>query len=652
MNSKRDCALGLLLVGLAVTPRAFAANPFAPLTAREIRATVRMIRAYGRVSQRAQFSFIALDEPPKEMVLRGETAPRRSFAVVYDPAANRTWEAVANLSELRLDSFKEVPGVQPALTHQDSEQAARIVRADPRWLQAMHERGITDLNSVDVAAWTAGYFALPDTDRDRIVRALTYYTAADHNIDAHPVEGVVAEVDLTKNKILEFVDIDRNAPVSRVNADLDPANTRPWRAAPAPLIVTQPKQGFEIEDGEVHWQNWRFRYGLHPREGVVLYTVGYEDGGRVRPVLYRGSLSEMVVPYGDPGAGWFFRNSFDAGELGLGTTATTLRPGVDCPTNCYVYDAVVADSAGMPRTIPGAVAIYERDAGYAWKHDTEARRARELVVSYVATVGNYDYGFDWIFHQDATLEMRVALTGVMAVKGVADGKDDPYSHMVAKNIAAPHHQHFFNFRLDMDVDGAGSNRVVEVNSAAMPAGSGNAYGGAFQMKETPLRTEREAQRKMNLASSRFWVVENLSAKNALGHPTGYALLPGENAEPFAAPDSWVRKRAGFLNNHIWVTPYDPSEMYAGGDFPNQSHGGDGLSKWTTANRSTDDRDVVLWYTMGVTHNPRPEDWPVMPVHAAGFKLVPWGFFVGNPVLDLPPGPSDSGGGSSGVRLPQ
>jgi primary-amine oxidase len=223
---------------------------------------------------------------------------------------------------------------------------------------------------------------------------------------------------------------------------------------------------------------------------------------------------------------------------------------------------------------------------------------------------------------------------------------------VAKNIAAPHHQHFFSFRLDMDVDGAGENRVVEVNSAATPAGSGNAYGGAFQMKETPLRTEREAQRKLNLASSRFWVVENLSAKNALGHPTGYALLPGENAEPFAAPDSWVRKRASFLNNHIWVTPYDPSEMYAAGDFPNQSHGGDGLAKWTAANRSTDDRDIVLWYTMGVTHNPRPEDWPVMPVHAAGFKLVPWGFFVGNPVLDLPPGASDGSGGSSGVRSQQ
>jgi primary-amine oxidase len=131
------------------------------------------------------------------------------------------------------------------------------------------------------------------------------------------------------------------------------------------------------------------------------------------------------------------------------------------------------------------------------------------------------------------------------------------------------------------------------------------------------------------------LVESVTAKNALGHPTGYALLPGENAEPFAAADSWMRKRAGFLDAHVWITPYNTAEIYAGGDYPNQSRGGDGLVKWTAANRSIENQDVVLWYTMGITHNPRPEDWPVMPVHLAGFRLVPWGFFGRNPAMDLP-----------------
>jgi len=618
------------------------ANPFAPLTAGEIRTVVRIIRAYGRAQGMpppgALFSLIALAEPPKQLVLRGAPVGRAAFAVIYDPPTNRTWEAVANLAEYRVDSFKEIPGAQPPINGQDSAQADRIVRADRRWRRAMQGRGITDLNSVAIVAWSAGYFALPGAERGRIVRALSYYSAGGANIDAHPVEGVVAEVDLTAGRIIEMLDTDREAPISRENFELDPASNRPWRAAPAPLTITQPQPGFQIEDGEVRWQKWRFRYALHPREGLVLYTVGYEDGGRVRSILYRGSLSEMVVPYGDPSRAWFFRNSFDAGELGLGSSASPLRPGVDCPTNCSVFDAVIADASGNPRAIPGAMALYERDAGIAWKHGEQARRARELVLSFVATVGNYDYGFEWIFHQDGALDVRVALTGVMAVKGVAIGEADAYSHMVAKGIAAPHHQHFFTFRLDLDVDGAAANRVVELNSATVPAGPSNPYGGAFTMKETPLGTEREAQRKLSLASSRRWVVESLTAKNALGHPTAYALLPGENAEPFAAADSWVRKRAGFLDAHIWVTPYNASEMYAGGDYPNQSRGGDGLAKWTAANRSIDNQDIVLWYTMGITHNPRPEDWPVMPVHLAGFRLIPWGFFGRNPAMDLPPGP--------------
>jgi primary-amine oxidase len=639
VNLRRSAFFFLVLAVLAASGLPCSANPFAPLTAGEIRTTVRMIRAYGRAQgappASARFSLIALAEPPKELVLRGASVGRAAFAVVYDPPSNRTWEAIANLAEYHVDSFKEVAGAQPAITGQDSAQADRIVRTDPRWRRAMQERGITDLNSVAIVAWSAGYFALPGTNQGRIVRALSYYSAGGTNFDAHPVEGVVAEVDLTAGRIIEMLDTDRNAPVSRENFELDPASNRPLRAAPAPLTISQEQSPFQVEDGEVHWQKWRFRYGLHPREGLVLYTVGYEDGGRVRSILYRGSLSEMVVPYGDPSGAWFFRNSFDAGELGLGSSASPLRPGVDCPTNCSVFDAVIADTSGNPHVISGAVALYERDAGIAWKHGEEARRARELVLSYVATVGNYDYGFDWVFHQDGALDVRVALTGVMAVKGLGGGQADAYSHMVAKGIAAPHHQHFFTFRLDMDVDGAAANRVVELNSAPVPAGPGNPYGGAFVMKETPLRTEHEGQRKLSLASSRRWVIESATAKNALGHPTGYALLPGENAEPFAAADSWVRKRAGFLDAHVWATPYKASEMYAGGDYPNQSHGGEGLAKWTAANRSIENQDVVLWYTMGITHNPRPEDWPVMPVHLAGFRLVPWGFFGRNPAMDLP-----------------
>jgi primary-amine oxidase len=627
---------GLVWMTVMAAASPAAPNPLAPLTAGEIRAAVRIFKASGRLPSEPRFNFLALDEPPKETVLKGLAAPRRAFAVVYDRSANRTYEAVADLSANRLASWKEVPGAQPPVGEADSSLADRIVRSDPRWDQALRERGIRDPNLVYTVAWPAGYFGLPGEDHGRIVRVTPYYGGAGENYYAHPVEGIAVHVNLTTGQVLEFLDTDRNAPVARENYDLDAASNRPLRPPPAPLqIVQSAGPGYRIDNGEVRWQKWRFRYALTPREGLVLYTVGYEDGGRVRPVLYRASLSEMAVPYGDPGGAWFFRNTFDEGELGLGTLASSLRPGADCPTNCRVYDAVVATETGEPRTIPRAVAIYELDGGIAWKHAENTRRARDLVISYLTEAGNYEYGFEWIFHQDGTLESRVLLTGIMAVKGVPDHAAGPHAHLVAKNLAAVHHQHFFCFRLDMDVDGE-ANQVLEMNSVPVPAGKDNPYGGAFVMKERSLKTERQAERRINLETSRRWIVVNPSVRNSLGQPTGYALLPGENAVPMALPGSWVRKRAGFLNAHVWVTPYSESERYAAGEFPYQSRGNDGLAKWAAADRPIENRDIVLWYTLGITHNPRPEDWPVMPTYPIGFKLVPWGFFSQNPAMDLPP----------------
>jgi primary-amine oxidase len=97
----------------------------------------------------------------------------------------------------------------------------------------------------------------------------------------------------------------------------------------------------------------------------------------------------------------------------------------------------------------------------------------------------------------------------------------------------------------------------------------------------------------------------------------------------------VRKRAGFVSNHFWTTRFHADEMNAAGAYPSQNAGGDGLVRWIADNESIDNQDVVLWYTMGITHIPRPEEWPVMPMTHIGFKLVPAGFFSRNPALDVP-----------------
>jgi primary-amine oxidase len=137
-------------------------------------------------------------------------------------------------------------------------------------------------------------------------------------------------------------------------------------------------------------------------------------------------------------------------------------------------------------------------------------------------------------------------------------------------------------------------------------------------------------------SARWWEIVNPDVHHRLGEPVGYRLLPGGTTFPFAQPDAPVSKRAGFIRNHLWVTPYRPDERYAAGDYPNLHPGGAGLPEWTSADRPLVGEDVVVWYTFGHHHVPRPEDWPVMPVATAGFLLKPVGFFERNPALDVPP----------------
>jgi primary-amine oxidase len=616
-------------------------HPLDPLSQEEVAAAVRFLLADGHINQQSRFATIVLQEPPKSEVLRfqpGKPFRREAFVVVFQAESNSTYEAIVDLRGRQVLSWNKVPGVQPAVMPIEFEEITAAVRRDSRWQQAIKKRGISDFDKVQVDPWSAGHFDIEGEKGLRIVRAVSYYKGNGKNGYARPIEGIVAYVDVSAMKVLQLIDTGI-VPVTKDAADLDEASVGELRPAPAPLQITQPRgRSFTVQGNEFRWQNWRFRFAMNAREGLVLYTVGYDDGGKVRPILYRGSLSEMAVPYGDPGPAWFFRNAFDMGEYGMGWTATPLELRTDAPANAMFFDAVLPTNLGATYTIPRAITLYERDGGVLWRHQEQSRRARQLVLAYFATAGNYDYGFHWVFHQDGTLEMDVQMTGIMSAKGVMDKKeghgDDSHGHVVGKGVEAVHHQHFMNFRLDLDIDGP-INRVVEMNTEAGPAGPMNPYRNAIVMKETVLQREQEAQRQLNLASSRMWKVSNPDARNPLGQPTGYILVPGENAVPYAAADSSVRRRAGFVNAHLWVTPYEPSELFAAGAYVNQHPGGEGLPRWTKANRGLVNEDVVLWYTLGVTHIPRPEEWPVMPVHHAGFKLIPGGFFARNPALDVP-----------------
>jgi len=627
-------------------------HPLAPLTGDEITAAREIIFASGRAAvpnEVLRFAYIGLFEPPKDMVRAVDAgqdvaADRCLRMVLLEGPEADVVEAVVSVTRAEIVRWEIVRDVRPPLQMEESIMVLAALHEHPDWNAALDRRGVVDRSLVQIDPWPAGTFGLGHEEGRRITRCLAYLRdSKEDNGYARPLEGLIAFVDMGRGEVLEVLDTGV-VPLPSEHGSYYPEHNGPLRTDLKPLEIIQPEgPSFEVDGNFVRWQKWSLRIGMDPLEGLVLWTVGYEDGGRIRPILYRASVSEMVVPYGHPGPMHAWKSAFDAGEWGLGRMANSLTLGCDCLGEIRYFDDVFADERGKPRTRANAICMHEEDYGILWKHvdmvsgRSEVRRSRRLVVSSIATVGNYEYGFYWYFYLDGSMQLEVKLTGIMSTMAVAEGDAGGHASMIAPGLAAPYHQHLFNVRLDMQVDGP-DNEVYEVDAVptGAPGSLENPWGNAFGTTATLLESELEARRDVDSSRSRTWRIANPSQRNRVGEATAYKLLPGATPTLLADPTSSVGRRAAFASHNLWVTPFDPDERRAAGDYPNQHHGHAGLPTWTAEDRPIVDTDIVLWHSFGVTHIPRPEDWPVMPVEYTGFTLLPFGFFDRNPALDVPP----------------
>ncbi len=624
----------MLVLALALLT---APSPLDDLTREEIVTAVTVVLADKQFGDDARYPIIMAKEPAKATIVdwrRSGLAPRReAFVAIYEPTKNRFSEAIVDLATKKIRHKRELPGVQPPILFDEYVLVADIVHTDPKWQESMRKRGITNLDDVYVDGWVPGLMSPAERSSGRrLMRALSYLKEKGVNYYSRPIEGVLVTVDVNERKVIEVLDTGV-VPIVKAADEL-----KPTREAPRPLNVSFPKGvSYKVHGQNIEWEGWSFRYSMQPSKGLVIYDARFAG----RPIMYKGALSEMLVPYGDPSHQWSFRNAFDVGEYGLGRAAHSLAVGVDTPEGAHFFDGVFAKDDGKPLIIPHAVAVYERDAGLLWKHvdlltqKGEGRRARELVITFTTTIGNYDYGVDWIFALDGTIQVEAYLTGIMLAQGTSlteNACTEDCKRLVAKQIIAPNHQHFFNFRLDMDVDGE-SNTPQEMNVSAIKDNNPDMNG--FEAVMTSLKRESQAQRDLAPASARMWKITSSDHTNDLNHPTGYMLVPGESATAYLGAASLIRARARFIEHTAWFTKYKDDEQSPAGDYPNQSNGGDGLPKFVADDESLEHTDVVLWYTFGVTHIPRPEEWPVMNAHRAGFKLKPFNFFGRNAALALP-----------------
>lgn len=369
-------------------------HPLEPLTATEVQRAVEILRDAGKVTASTRFVSVSLHEPPKKLVHgfpHVEPVARKAFAVLFDNAQNACYEAIVAISDGVIESWRHIPGVQPTMTVDEQVECEAAVLASPAFRDALHRHyGVDDASLVMVDIWSAGNYGTEEVRTRRLARPLCFLRSdPTDNGYARPIEGIRPVVDLNSMEVIRVEEFGHwPLPPETCNyaADRVPNQRQDIR----PLEIAQPEgPSFTVDGYQVSWQNWKFVIGFNAREGLTLHHLRYREGDEDRSILYRGSLTEMVVPYGDPTETQWRKNAFDVGEYGMGMCANSLELGCDCLGLIRYFDAYLTTSRGEPLLVKNAVCMHEEDFGILWKHTDrrigkpEVRRSRRLVVSSV-----------------------------------------------------------------------------------------------------------------------------------------------------------------------------------------------------------------------------------------------------------------------------
>lgn len=642
---------------LTMAAPARAAHPLDGLNADEYLKINEILRAKGIATDTTLFPLIELAEPAKADVLAwapGKALDRR--ASVQFTNGKGFQEAVVNISTGTVESQKPIPG-QPMVLFDEFMGAQQAAVTHPDMVAGLAKRGLKP-DQVFCLPLTVGSYYSGQYGDARLMKVPCYLNPEGSNFYAKPVEGLYALVDLTKKQALKVID------TGVVPVPSDPwgytqdeiATRAPLRPKMNPATLHQPGgPNFKIDGSHLEWDIWRFNFRIDKRPGLVLSNLDVKDGNDWRSVIYQTHLSEVFVPYMDPTEGWYWRTYMDSGEYGFGLFLSPLTPGIDCPAHASYLPATISDDAGKPLTIPNAICVFERNTGDpAWRHfevfaqtpdkpvPAEGRPATELVIRTASEVGNYDYLIDYRLQQNGQINIMVGATGLDAVKGVASktmqdptaAEDTRWGTLIAPNLVAANHDHYFNFRIDFDIDQPINHfGTMDIVPAKLDAKSPRK--SMWTVQHTMPKGELDARYKLSALQPRFFHISDPLRKGHLGHEPGWMIHHGNVAYgPFDYEKDSPFKRNAYIEYSVWNTVYNADQRYAGGKYALQSDGKDTLAEWVKANRPLMHQDIVTWFTVGFHHIPSMENWPVMSTEWKTVHIMPHNFFANNPAMTL------------------
>ncbi|KAA8642015.1 uncharacterized protein ATNIH1004_010955 [Aspergillus tanneri] len=595
-------------------------HPFDPITPAEIQLATKILQAaFPRVNLR--YKKIDIQEPPKKDVVPFVEAERLGKPLPPRPArllqvmfhrldTGAFYRALLNAGSRSVISAKELPKeIQGPVDIDEMGEIEQLCLNHPVVQEEVAKMQLPAGMTVCNDPWIYGTDD-PKENR-RLFQCYMYIVATDHPQNNHyslPCKFSPVFDGITR----ELVRID----YLPGGADAQSTETQPWKPVESiqyahdllqeplrtdlkPYLVQQPEgPSFKVQDNLVSWQKWRFRVGFNSREGLVIHNLTY-DG---RNVFYRLSVSEMTVPYGDPRAPFHRKQAFDVGDVGFGITANQLSLGCDCLGHIKYFDGYRADAKGNPVLLKNVICLHEQDNGLQHKHTNYRSgaatvvRNRQLVAQMICTVANYEYIFAFIFDQAANIELEVRATGILSTVPFDNhvfGTTVPWGTNVGPGVMAPYHQHLFSFRIDPALDGF-QNTVYYEDSVPIPEDESNPYGVGYTTEQTVLKTSGTAN--TNVERHRVFKIRNDACINPITYkPIAYKLQTSPSQMLLASPRSYGSRRAVFATKPIWVTRYQDGELFAAGEFTNQSKESQGLEKWVDRKDSVENEDVVLWH---------------------------------------------------------
>lgn len=633
-----------------------APHPFDQITPQELELVVKLIKD-AHPSEKPHFAQIdRLDPPKKNMIAYLEAErqgvaphpiPRRAYAYFY--VGLDFHKALINLTFKHVICDIVLPeGVIGPLISDDIAIIEKLAVEHPICKAEVEKLCLPDDIHVVCDPWMYGIDA--DTPKKPLIQCYMYLANKNHPESNHyslPLKFSPIFEAITH----EFVRMD----YLPAGADETTINeTTVWDEFPLveyhpdlngvtklreikPLIVSQPEGvSFSVEGHKIKWQDWEFFAVPNAREGAALYDIHFKG----RSVIYRLSLSEMTVPYGDPRAPFHRKQAFDLGDCGFGINGDTLNLGCECLGVIQYLDTHVVTGSGKVKTNPNSVCLHEQDAGILYKHvnyrtgNTVVARRREFVVQIIATVANYEYACQYIFDQVGEIKISVRATGILSTMPIDRDVDVNYGTLVGPRVMAAYHQHLLSFRIDPAIDGHQNTVVYDDVYKMEPNTALNPYNVGFYSERKYV--EKAGHIDQSPFTNRAYKIINENVINpTTKKPVGYKIVMPARQMIMASEGSFNTRRAKFATEQIWVTKYEDDRLYAAGEFTNQSSKDTGIGEWANGVDNVRNTDNIVWCTLGFTHIPKAEDFPVMPVEMHEIGITPFGFFEKNPALDIP-----------------